>query len=57
MDVVYTIFPNWFIKICVNDKRKYWKSAAMTYGWQRLAVLQTPYSVVNEIRLLCRYNN
>ena len=37
MDVLYTIFPNLFIKVCFNDKRNYWKSAAVTYEWQGMA--------------------
>ena len=57
MDVVYTVLRNLFIKVCVNDKHNYFKSAAMTYEWQRLAALQTSYSAVNEIWLLCRYSN
>jgi hypothetical protein len=54
MDVVYTIFPNLFIVVCVNDKHNYWKSAAMTNEWQRLAAFQTPYSAFNEIWMLYR---
>jgi hypothetical protein len=59
MDVVYTIFPNLFIKVCVNDRHNYWKSEAMTYECQTVAAFQTPHtrSVFDEIWLFCRYRN
>lgn len=57
MDVVYTNFSNLFIKVCINDKHNHWKSAAMTYEWQRMAAFQTPYSAFNKIWLLCFYSN